>query len=137
MRVIVSDQHHSGDDTEDCCLQRALEEMRRLDEILTLESCKEKEIRLERKVLQAKLWQDLLVETIKLFFFAEIYNLSVIWPLEYVYIYIYISPSQDNYQEHSECALEALNTKQFLALEAHAGMYTDAQKKCYKLQIRK
>uniref|UniRef100_A0A3P9IVS8 Fibrous sheath-interacting protein 1 n=1 Tax=Oryzias latipes TaxID=8090 RepID=A0A3P9IVS8_ORYLA len=86
-RQLRKDQHHSGDDTEDCCLQRALEEMRRLDEILTLESCKEKEIRHERKVLQAKLWQDLL----------------------------------DNSQEHSECALEALNTKQFLALEAHGG----------------
>ncbi|KAF6731650.1 Fibrous sheath-interacting protein 1 [Oryzias melastigma] len=81
------DQHHSGDNTEDCCLQKAVEEMKRLDEMLSLETWKEKEIRLERKVLQAKLWQDLL----------------------------------NNSQEHSECALEALNTKQFLALEACVG----------------
>ncbi|XP_024145716.1 fibrous sheath-interacting protein 1 isoform X4 [Oryzias melastigma] len=85
--VFVSDQHHSGDNTEDCCLQKAVEEMKRLDEMLSLETWKEKEIRLERKVLQAKLWQDLL----------------------------------NNSQEHSECALEALNTKQFLALEACVG----------------
>uniref|UniRef100_A0A3P9K6C7 Fibrous sheath-interacting protein 1 n=1 Tax=Oryzias latipes TaxID=8090 RepID=A0A3P9K6C7_ORYLA len=112
-RQLRKDQHHSGDDTEDCCLQSALEEMRRLDEILTLESCKEKEIRHERKVLQAKLWQDLL----------------------------------DNSQEHSVCALEALNTKQFLALEAHAGTYDfvsvfeteipDCQNDCTKHHTKK
>lgn len=86
MIVFVSDQHHSGDNTEDCCLQKAVEEMKRLDEMLSLETWKEKEIRLERKVLQAKLWQDLLVETINLFCFQQKYflYLSAIFPLEHV-----------------------------------------------------
>ncbi|RVE57126.1 hypothetical protein OJAV_G00213040 [Oryzias javanicus] len=87
-RQLSKDQHRNGEVTEDCCLQRALEEMKRLDEVLSLETCKEKEIQLERKVLQAKLWQDLLNDS----------------------------------QEHSECPIEALNTKQFLALDACAGM---------------
>ncbi|CAG5866327.1 unnamed protein product [Menidia menidia] len=40
-------------------LQRAFEEMRRLDEILNAKMCKEKEIQRQRRDLQAKLWQDL------------------------------------------------------------------------------
>ncbi|CAK6957134.1 fibrous sheath-interacting protein 1 [Scomber scombrus] len=45
---------------EDPKLQRAIEEMRQLDEILSSKICKEKEVRRERKELQAKLWQELL-----------------------------------------------------------------------------
>lgn len=37
--------------------------MRRLDEILCAKITKEKEVRRQRKELQAKLWQDLQVDT--------------------------------------------------------------------------
>ncbi|MEQ2314787.1 hypothetical protein AMECASPLE_015677 [Ameca splendens] len=47
------------DENEDSKLQRAFEEMGRLDEILAAEIFKEKEIRCQRKELQAKLWQEL------------------------------------------------------------------------------
>ncbi|XP_008397608.1 fibrous sheath-interacting protein 1 isoform X3 [Poecilia reticulata] len=74
-----------GDENENSKLQRAFEEMRRLDEILSAEIFKEKEIRCQRKELQAKMWQEL----------------------------------QRKPDRYSECAQEALNTKLFLALEAH------------------
>ncbi|GAA6213715.1 fibrous sheath-interacting protein 1 isoform X9 [Lates japonicus] len=45
---------------EDSELQRAIEEMRRLDEILSEKICKEKEVKRQRKELQTKLWQELL-----------------------------------------------------------------------------
>ncbi|XP_038584512.1 fibrous sheath-interacting protein 1 isoform X2 [Micropterus salmoides] len=41
-------------------LQKAIEEMRRLDEILSAKICKEKEVKRQRKELQAKLWQEFL-----------------------------------------------------------------------------
>ncbi|XP_047201217.1 fibrous sheath-interacting protein 1 isoform X3 [Girardinichthys multiradiatus] len=47
------------DENEDSKLRRAFEEMGRLDEILAAEIYKEKEIRCQRKELQAKLWQEL------------------------------------------------------------------------------
>lgn len=61
-----SDQSHTAaeDDDKDPELQRAFEEMRRLDEILSAENSKEKEIRRQRKELRAKLWQELLVDTV-------------------------------------------------------------------------
>uniref|UniRef100_A0A1A8JE26 Fibrous sheath-interacting protein 1 n=1 Tax=Nothobranchius kuhntae TaxID=321403 RepID=A0A1A8JE26_NOTKU len=72
---------------EDSELQKAYDEMRRLDEVLSAEIYKLKQIRQQRKALQAKLWLEFLKET----------------------------------QKHSECALEALNTERFLALEASMG----------------
>ncbi|XP_054894309.1 fibrous sheath-interacting protein 1 isoform X3 [Poeciliopsis prolifica] len=85
-------EHHNratgpgkGDENEDSKLQRTFEEMRRLDEILSAEIFKEKQIRCQRKELQAKMWQELQRKT----------------------------------DRYSECAHEALNTKLFLALEAH------------------
>ncbi|XP_019940786.2 fibrous sheath-interacting protein 1 isoform X2 [Paralichthys olivaceus] len=45
---------------EDSELQRAIKEMRRLDEILSAKICREVEVKRQRKELQAKLWQDLL-----------------------------------------------------------------------------
>ncbi|XP_041828148.1 fibrous sheath-interacting protein 1 [Melanotaenia boesemani] len=55
------DQSHSEvTEGEDSKLLRAFEEMRRLDEILAAKISKEKEIRRQRKELQAKLWQELL-----------------------------------------------------------------------------
>ncbi|XP_008287964.1 fibrous sheath-interacting protein 1 [Stegastes partitus] len=47
------------DEDEDSKLQRAIWEMRRLDEILSAKICREKEIQRQRKELQAKLWQEL------------------------------------------------------------------------------
>ncbi|XP_017268995.1 fibrous sheath-interacting protein 1 [Kryptolebias marmoratus] len=64
--VLSSDQSHTEaaeDENEDLELQRAYEEMKRLDEILSAEIFKEKEIRRQRKELQAKLWQELLKES--------------------------------------------------------------------------
>lgn len=52
---------------EDLELQRAIEEMRRLDEILSQKICKEKETKCQRKELQAKLWRDLQVDTVFVF----------------------------------------------------------------------
>ncbi|KAM4540822.1 fibrous sheath-interacting protein 1 isoform 2-T2 [Fundulus diaphanus] len=75
----------TDEQNEDSKLQQAFEEMRRLDEILSAEIFKEKEIRRQRKELQAKLWKELQRKT----------------------------------DRYSECAQEALNTKLFLALEAH------------------
>ncbi|XP_039993798.1 fibrous sheath-interacting protein 1 isoform X2 [Xiphias gladius] len=45
---------------EDSELQTAIEEMRRLDEILSVKICKAKELKRQRKELQTKLWQELL-----------------------------------------------------------------------------
>ncbi|XP_044021830.1 fibrous sheath-interacting protein 1 isoform X2 [Siniperca chuatsi] len=50
----------TDEEREDSKLQRAIEEMRRLDEILSAKICKEKEVKRQRKELQAKLWQELL-----------------------------------------------------------------------------
>nr|XP_046268075.1 fibrous sheath-interacting protein 1 [Scatophagus argus] len=50
----------TDEEKEDFKLQRAIEEMRRLDEILSEKICKEKETKRQRKELQAKLWQELL-----------------------------------------------------------------------------
>lgn len=60
------DQSHTDASEEDehCNLQRAIEEMKRLDEILSAKICKQKEIRRQRKELQAKLWQEFLVRTL-------------------------------------------------------------------------
>ncbi|KAM9842964.1 LOW QUALITY PROTEIN: fibrous sheath-interacting protein 1 [Aulostomus maculatus] len=48
------------DKMDDLKLQRAIEEMRRLDAILSANICKVKEVKHQRKQLQAKLWQELL-----------------------------------------------------------------------------
>ncbi|XP_028293870.1 fibrous sheath-interacting protein 1 isoform X2 [Gouania willdenowi] len=48
------------ENNEDVKLQRAIEEMRRLDEVLFAQTCKEKEIQCQRKELRAKLWHGLL-----------------------------------------------------------------------------
>lgn len=45
-------------------LQRAIEEMKHLDEMLSKMICREKEIKRQRKEFQARLWQDFLVEKI-------------------------------------------------------------------------
>ncbi|XP_070835356.1 fibrous sheath-interacting protein 1 [Chaetodon trifascialis] len=50
----------TDEEREDFKLQRAIEEMRRLDEILSEKICSVKEIKRQRKELQAKLWQELL-----------------------------------------------------------------------------
>ncbi|XP_074516392.1 fibrous sheath-interacting protein 1 isoform X6 [Sebastes fasciatus] len=50
----------TDEEKEDAELQRAIEEMRRLDEILSAKIRKEKEVKRQRKELQAKLWQELL-----------------------------------------------------------------------------
>lgn len=42
-------------------LHRAIEEMKRLDEILYKATYKERETKRQRKELQAKLWEDLMV----------------------------------------------------------------------------
>ncbi|XP_031134308.1 fibrous sheath-interacting protein 1 isoform X4 [Sander lucioperca] len=49
----------TDDEKEDSKLQRAIEEMRRLDEILSAKICIEKEVKRQRKELKAKLWQEL------------------------------------------------------------------------------
>ncbi|XP_045917745.1 fibrous sheath-interacting protein 1 isoform X3 [Micropterus dolomieu] len=73
-------------------LQKAIEEMRRLDEILSAKICKENEVKRQRKELQAKLWQEFLVDI-----------------------------DSNKPEGHCECAHEALNTRLFLALEAPTG----------------
>ncbi|XP_028420883.1 fibrous sheath-interacting protein 1 isoform X2 [Perca flavescens] len=49
----------TDEEEEDSKLQRAVEEMRRLDEILSAKICIEKEVKRQRKELKAKLWQEL------------------------------------------------------------------------------
>ncbi|XP_041669165.1 fibrous sheath-interacting protein 1 [Cheilinus undulatus] len=49
----------TDEEREDSRLQRAIEEMRRLDEILSEKICRETEVRRQRKELQARLWQEL------------------------------------------------------------------------------
>lgn len=44
-------------------LQRAIEEMKRLDDILSAKIFKLKEVRRQRKEFQAKLWQEFKVDT--------------------------------------------------------------------------
>ncbi|XP_071353777.1 fibrous sheath-interacting protein 1 isoform X3 [Trachinotus anak] len=50
----------TDEEREDSELHRAVEEMRRLDEILSAKISKEKEVKRQRKELQTKLWQELL-----------------------------------------------------------------------------
>lgn len=57
----------TDEEEEDSKLQRAFEEMRRLDEILSEKMYKEKEVKRQRKELQTKLWQELLVNTVFVF----------------------------------------------------------------------
>ncbi|XP_059208709.1 fibrous sheath-interacting protein 1 isoform X2 [Centropristis striata] len=49
----------TNEEKEDSRLQEAIKEMRRLDEILSAKICIEKEVKRQRKELQAKLWQEL------------------------------------------------------------------------------
>nr|XP_033499312.1 fibrous sheath-interacting protein 1 isoform X1 [Epinephelus lanceolatus] len=50
----------TDEEEEESKLQRAIENMRRLDEILSAKICIVKEVKRQRKELQAKLWQELL-----------------------------------------------------------------------------
>ncbi|XP_037342987.2 fibrous sheath-interacting protein 1 [Pungitius pungitius] len=50
----------TDDENEDPRLRRAMEEMRRLDEILSAKICTEKQVKRLRKELQAQLWQEFL-----------------------------------------------------------------------------
>ncbi|KAK5886144.1 hypothetical protein CesoFtcFv8_017212 [Champsocephalus esox] len=50
----------SDEEKENPRLQRAFEEMKRLDKILSAKTCIEKEVKRQRKELQAKLWQELM-----------------------------------------------------------------------------
>ncbi|XP_030247514.1 fibrous sheath-interacting protein 1 isoform X2 [Sparus aurata] len=50
----------TDDERDDVQLQEAIQEMRRLDQILSDMICKEKEVRRQRRAVQAKLWQELL-----------------------------------------------------------------------------
>lgn len=54
----------TDEEKEDSKLQKAIDEMRRLDEILSAKISKEKETKQQRKEIQAKLWQDFLVATV-------------------------------------------------------------------------
>lgn len=54
----------SDEEKENPRLQRAFEEMKRLDEILSAKTCIEKEVKRQRKELQAKLWQELMVDSV-------------------------------------------------------------------------
>ncbi|XP_072313213.1 fibrous sheath-interacting protein 1 isoform X2 [Eucyclogobius newberryi] len=56
--VSATDRH--GNVEEDVNLQKAIEEMRRLDEILSLKAVQEQEAKRQRKELRNKLWQELL-----------------------------------------------------------------------------
>lgn len=49
---------------KDLVLQRAIEEMKHLDEILSRMICRENEMKRQRKEFQVRLWQDFLVERI-------------------------------------------------------------------------
>ncbi|KAK5857277.1 hypothetical protein PBY51_010532 [Eleginops maclovinus] len=50
----------TNEENENPQLQRAFKEMRRLDEILSAKICIEKEVKRQRKEIQAKLWQELM-----------------------------------------------------------------------------
>nr|XP_040054881.1 fibrous sheath-interacting protein 1 isoform X1 [Gasterosteus aculeatus aculeatus] len=57
----IQDPVKVGDErNEDSRLRRAMDEMRRLDEILSAKICTEKQVKRQRKELQAKLWQEFL-----------------------------------------------------------------------------
>uniref|UniRef100_G3NRH4 Fibrous sheath-interacting protein 1 n=1 Tax=Gasterosteus aculeatus aculeatus TaxID=481459 RepID=G3NRH4_GASAC len=61
---VIDDPVKVGDErNEDSRLRRAMDEMRRLDEILSAKICTEKQVKRQRKELQAKLWQEFLVDT--------------------------------------------------------------------------
>nr|XP_020469585.1 fibrous sheath-interacting protein 1 isoform X2 [Monopterus albus] len=50
----------TDEDKKDSKLNRAIKEMKRLDDILNAKICREKEVKRQRKELQAKLWQEFL-----------------------------------------------------------------------------
>ncbi|XP_019725741.1 fibrous sheath-interacting protein 1 [Hippocampus comes] len=54
------DINATDEEKQDPKLQRAIEEMRRLDELLSLCMCREKEAKRQRKQCQAELWQELM-----------------------------------------------------------------------------
>uniref|UniRef100_A0A3B5K2L8 Fibrous sheath-interacting protein 1 n=1 Tax=Takifugu rubripes TaxID=31033 RepID=A0A3B5K2L8_TAKRU len=104
-----SGTQHTGDDAvsglllfkgqrhEDLELQRAMEEMKQLDEILLKMICREREIKRQRKEFQARLWQAFLADVTCLYL------------------------QQNKPEDHSECTSEAVNTRLFLALETLTG----------------
>lgn len=103
-------QTHVTED-EDLELQRAFEEMKHLDEILSKIICREKEIKRQRKEFQARLWQDFLVE--------RIFHLLCRLKKDGVMVCMYLQ--QNKPEDHFECTSEAVNTRLFLALEPVAG----------------
>lgn len=71
----------TDEEMEDFELQRAMEEVRRLDEILSEKICKGEETRRQRKELNAKLWQDFLVDTVFVFtLLTNSLNQYCVWP---------------------------------------------------------
>lgn len=70
-----------GEEEEDSKLQRAIEEMRRLDKILNEKISREKEARRQRKELQARLWQELkVVSVLCLQYATTIVNATGLFP---------------------------------------------------------
>ncbi|XP_061699318.1 fibrous sheath-interacting protein 1 isoform X2 [Syngnathoides biaculeatus] len=55
------DMNATDEEKQDPKLQRAIEEMRRLDELLSVRMCREKEAKRQRKQCQAELWNELMV----------------------------------------------------------------------------
>lgn len=105
-------QSHVSEE-EDLELQRAIEQMKHLDEILSEMICREKVIKRQRKEFQARLWQDFLVE--------RIFPLLPLCYLTKGGVMVYMSLQQNKPEDHSECTSEAVNTRLFLALETLAG----------------
>lgn len=115
----------TDDERDDVQLQEAIQEMRRLDQILSDMICKEKEVRRQRRAVQAKLWQELLVDTLLT---LPVHKPMLVFQFKGSHFYhfcccviLWTSLQQNKPEGHSESAHEAMNTRLFLALEAPTG----------------
>ena len=117
--VFLLGQCHADITDGDPEVQRAMEEMRRLDEVLFVKTCREKEVKRQRKEHQAKLWQDLQVDTV----FVQCCLDNNKRKVQSHHSHLYIFLQENKPQSHSECAHEALNTQLFLALEEGSGKH--------------
>ncbi|XP_077414744.1 fibrous sheath-interacting protein 1 isoform X2 [Vanacampus margaritifer] len=78
------DINATDEEKQDPKLQKAIEEMRRLDELLSVCMCKEKEAKRQRKQRQAELWQELMENLPEGRFESsqEAMNAKLFWALE-------------------------------------------------------
>uniref|UniRef100_A0A8C6U4D0 Fibrous sheath-interacting protein 1 n=1 Tax=Neogobius melanostomus TaxID=47308 RepID=A0A8C6U4D0_9GOBI len=134
-QVCVSASNKNDDEAEeedDLKLQKAIEEMRRLDKILSVKALQEQEARQKRKELSDGLWRELLVSLISRHIYTvdSIKHYALLMHLRSVGVFCnpncffslliinFVFEQWNTPKGPSECVHEASNTRSYLALEA-------------------